>query len=57
MRAAKDNRRDDVVKRELYKRHVRDHFDVLFVLDDRTQVVRMWRSRGLVCFQVAPGDF
>ena len=32
-------------------------FDVKFVLDDRDQVVEMWRDMGLPCFQVAPGDF
>ena len=26
-------------------------------LDDRDQVVNMWRSRGLVCWQVAEGNF
>ncbi|SHN43663.1 LNS2 domain-containing protein [Cryptosporangium aurantiacum] len=57
MRRARDNRRDAVVKRELYKRHIRDRYDVQFVLDDRDQVVRMWRELGLVCFQVAPGNF
>lgn len=57
MRRARDNRRDDLVKRELYERFVRKHYDVLFVLDDRDQVVRMWRRAGLVCFQVADGDF
>jgi hypothetical protein len=28
------------------------------VVDDRTQVVRMWRDElGLTCLQVADGDF
>ena len=27
------------------------------VYDDRDKVVRMWRRRGVPCFQVAPGDF
>ncbi|WP_205752484.1 hypothetical protein [Cryptosporangium phraense] len=57
MRRAKDNRRDDVVKREIYERYVRDRYEVAFVLDDRNQVVRMWRRLGLVCFQVADGNF
>ena len=58
MRRAKDNRRDDIVKRELYERHVAGRYDVAFVLDDRAQVVRMWRNQlNLVCFQVAEGDF
>jgi hypothetical protein len=36
---------------------VRDNFDVQFVLDDRDQVVEMWRAMGLTCLQVAPGNF
>ena len=27
------------------------------VFDDRQKVVDMWRRNGVVCFQVAPGDF
>jgi hypothetical protein len=57
MRPARDSRPDVVVKRELYERHVRGRYAIQFVLDDRNQVVRMWRSLGLVCFQVAPGAF
>jgi len=31
--------------------------DVFCVFDDRDKVVKMWRSMGLSCFQVAEGDF
>lgn len=57
MRAADDKRKDSIVKRELFDQHIRDRFDVLYVLDDRQQVVDMWRSLGLTVFQVAKGDF
>jgi hypothetical protein len=30
---------------------------ILCVFDDRDKVVKMWRSMGLSCFQVAEGDF
>jgi phosphoglycolate phosphatase-like HAD superfamily hydrolase len=30
---------------------------ILCVFDDRDKVVDMWRSKGITCFQVAPGDF
>jgi hypothetical protein len=30
---------------------------VRLVLDDRNSVVKMWRSLGLECWQVAEGDF
>jgi predicted kinase len=57
MRAAGDFRKDAIVKRELFDRHVRDSYDVTCVLDDRDQVVAAWRELGLTCLQVAPGDF
>lgn len=57
MRSADDRRKDSVVKRELFDEHIRDRFDVLYVLDDRQQVVDMWRGLGLTVFQVAEGDF
>lgn len=57
MRAAGDTRRDAAVKAELFDEHVRDEYDVRIVLDDRDQVVRLWRAMGLPCFQVAPGNF
>ena len=57
MRAAGDMRKDSVVKQELYEKFVRDKFNVSFILDDRQQVVDMWRGLGLTVFQVAEGDF
>lgn len=57
MREHLDRRADYLVKADLFDRHVRDRWNVVGVLDDRTQVVRMWRSMGLTCLQVADGDF
>jgi predicted kinase len=57
MRAAHDVRKDAIVKRELFDAHVAGKWNVAFVLDDRDQVVDMWRDLGLTCLQVAPGDF
>jgi predicted kinase len=57
MRPSGDNRNDAIVKRELFDTHIRAHYDVRFVLDDRDRVVRMWRCLGLKCLQVQPGDF
>ena len=30
---------------------------IVGIFDDRDKVVDMWRSKGITCFQVAPGDF
>lgn len=57
MRATGDQRKDSVVKREIFDREIRDRWHVVAVLDDRNQVVRMWREQGLTVFQVAEGNF
>jgi len=57
MRRSGDQRRDSIVKAELYISMINLEFNVLGIFDDRNQVVDMWRSLGLTCFQVANGDF
>jgi len=58
MRQEGDNRKDSIVKRELYEMYVQDVYNVLLVIDDRDQVVDMWRNElGLVCWQVQEGAF
>lgn len=52
-----DQRKDSVIKAELFEAFVKGKFNVEFVLDDRNQVVDFWRSIGLHTFQVAPGAF
>jgi predicted kinase len=48
-----DYRKDNIVKEELYNEYIKDKYNVLVVYDDRQQVVDLWRSLGLDCFQVA----
>lgn len=57
MRKTGDFRKDFTVKKELYKKHIREKYEILFVLEDRDQVVKMWRDEGLTCLQVAYGNF
>lgn len=57
MRKEGDYRRDSIVKKEIYDTLIKDKFDVEFVLDDRQQVVDMWREIGLKCLQVQAGNF
>lgn len=57
MRTTGDHRPDYIIKQELFDEMIRDNYHVLFSLDDRNQVVDMWREMGLTCLQVAPGDF
>ena len=57
MRVNKDYRKDSIVKKEFYDK-IKDTHDVLWVIDDRDQVVDMWRNDlGLPTLQVADGDF
>ena len=55
LRPDNDRRSDTVVKREMVADI--DHNKILFVVEDRSRVVEMWRSEGLVCLQCAPGEF
>lgn len=57
MRTEGDTRKDSIVKLEMFREHVAPKYCVYGVLDDRDQVVEMWRSIGLFCAQVAPGAF
>ena len=57
MRKGDDNRKDVIVKQEIFEAEIKNKYNVLFVLDDRNQVVEYWRSQGLMCLQVAEGDF
>ena len=57
MRNAGDMRNDAIVKNEIYDNHIKGRYVVEFVMDDRNRVCDLWRSIGLKCFQVAPGDF
>ncbi|MEU4709458.1 AAA family ATPase [Nocardia salmonicida] len=57
MRRLGDQRKDSVVKLEMFNEHIRGRYNVVGVFDDRNQVVSMWRRLGLTCFQVAEGDF
>lgn len=57
MRPEGDNRKDSIVKQEIYEKYIYGKANVLFVLDDRDQVVEMWRDQGLACLQVNDGNF
>jgi hypothetical protein len=57
MRATGDFRKDALIKREIFENHIRNRYNIEWVLDDRNQVVQMWRQLGLTCLQVADGDF
>lgn len=57
MRPAGDFRQDDTVKEMLLDFEILTRFTPYFILDDRDQVVKMWRKRGYPCLQMAEGNF
>ena len=57
IRPAGDNRKDTLIKEEIYFNHIKGKYNVKGVFDDRDQVVHMWRHYGLDVFQVNYGAF
>lgn len=57
MRQTGDHRIDALVKLEIFDRELRDNLDVRYAVDDRNQVVSMWRALGIPTLQVADGNF
>jgi hypothetical protein len=58
MRKKGDQRKDSLIKREIYDDNIKDKFFVEFVIDDRPQVVRMWRwDLGFTVFQLDDTEF
>ena len=57
MRPLNDNRSDDIIKEEILKNLQKNKKDILFAVDDRQQVVDMWRKNGITCLQCDVGDF
>lgn len=51
-----DKRPDTIIKKEILDKYI-DRKEVLFVLEDRSSVVKMWRDEGLICLQVKEGDY
>lgn len=58
MRPENNYQKDNIVKRDLFDKYIKDKYYVEAVFDDRDQVVQMWREElGLKCLQVAYGNF
>jgi len=53
MRSPGDGRPDVEVKEELYRREIEPYWDVDLVLEDKRDLVDLWRGLGLASFQVA----
>ncbi len=52
-----ETRTDYLVKHEMLEKFVFGKYNILYSLDDRDQVVRLYRSLGIKVLQTEPGDF
>jgi hypothetical protein len=57
MRPLGDRRDDQIIKQEILTQIIQDFGKPDIVFEDRDRVVEMWRSNGILCAQVAPGNF
>lgn len=54
MRPLKNFTKGPDCKYNLYKEYIEPYYNVLFVLEDSSKVVKMWREHGIMCLQ--PND-
>ena len=57
MRADRDQRPDNIIKGEILLELRSEGREIAFAVDDRQQVVDMWRANGVVCLQCDVGNF
>lgn len=57
LRGDDDYRPDDEFKQDVLDALIAQDWKPDLIFDDRNKVVDMWRRNGLVCVQVAEGDF
>lgn len=57
MRKAGDGRKDAVAKEEIYRNSIEPHYQIVYCLDDRPVVARLWRSLGLTTLQLNDIEF
>lgn len=56
MRKEGDTRKDNIIKEELFRKHIEPYYNVITVFDDRPSVCRHWRSMGLFVVQIGDPD-
>jgi len=58
MRPDDDYSSDYIIKEMIWEKNFRNkNRDIVFIVDDRQQVVDMWRSKGITCLQCQKGDY
>lgn len=56
MRRDNDYRRDHLVKADILQQIIDDGYEPVLSIDDRPEVVRMWRDHGITTLQCAPDE-
>lgn len=51
MREEGDNRKDEIIKAELFDKYVAGKYNVLAAFDDRPVICRLWKSKGIYVFK------
>ena len=57
MRKSNDHRADYLIKQDICDQLLAEGLSIAFAVDDRQQVVEMWRRNGITCLQCDVGDF
>lgn len=57
MRPYNNREDDDIIKESIYRTYIEPYFNVLFCIDDRVRIIRMWRKLGLTCFAIQEEEF
>lgn len=57
MRKAQDRRPSHVIKGELLEQAREEGYDPQLVFEDRKDDTAMWRAKGILCCQVAEGNY
>jgi len=57
MRKDGDNRKDTIIKEEIYLNHIVPNYNIIYAIDDRPQVCRMWRKHNINVLQLNHIDF
>lgn len=52
MRKKGDFRKDFIAKKELFEKHIKDKYEVIFAIDDQPQIIEMWESLDIPALKV-----
>lgn len=57
MRPRSDRRKDYLIKEIILDFELLPRYNILFAVDDRSSICKMWRSRGITCLQCSGEEF